>query len=110
LPKVTYIGADGSKYPVEIDEGQSLMEGAIFNDVPGIIGLCGGICSCATCHCYVEPEWAAKLPSPSEGELSMLDRATDRRSTSRLGCQIIVTEELDGLVISVPSRQSTGDL
>ncbi len=110
MAKVTYVTAAGVEYPVEIDDRQSLMEGAILNDVPGIIGLCGGICSCATCHCYIAPEWAAKIPHPSEGELGMLERATDRRPDSRLGCQVIVTDVLNGMVVHLPEHQSTGDV
>ena len=110
MPKVTYVTAAGVEYPVEIEGRQSLMEGAVLNDVPGIIGLCGGICSCATCHCYIGPEWQDKLQPPSDGELAMLDRAFDRRPESRLGCQVIVTEALDGMVVHLPEHQSTGEV
>jgi 2Fe-2S ferredoxin len=110
LAKVTYVTASGVEYPVEIDSKQTLMEGAVLNDVPGIIGLCGGICSCATCHCYVGPEWQAKLQPPSEGEFAMLERASDRRLESRLGCQVVVTEALDGMVVRLPEHQSTGEI
>jgi len=110
LPKVTYIESDGTEHIVELDPQMSLMEGSVLNEVPGIIGLCGGICSCATCHCYVGPEWAGRLPAPSEGELAMLERAAERRPESRLGCQIAVTEALDGMVVRLPSHQSTGEI
>ena len=110
MPNVTYIEANGAEHVVDVIEGCSLMEGSILNEVPGIIGLCGGICSCATCHCYIGPEWAARLPPPSEGELAMLERASDRRSESRLGCQIAVTQELDGMVVRLPEHQSTGEV
>lgn len=110
MPKVTYIEANGAAHTVEVDGELSLMEGSVLNEVPGVIGLCGGICSCATCHCYVGPEWAAKLAPPSEGELAMLERASDRRSESRLGCQVRVTEELDGIVVRLPEHQSTGEI
>jgi len=109
LPKITYVTAEGVEYPVDVGDQQSLMEGAILNDVPGIIGLCGGICSCATCHCYIDPEWAAKLSTPTEGELTMLERAFDRRPESRLGCQVVVTDAIDGMVVHLPVHQSTGD-
>jgi 2Fe-2S ferredoxin len=109
LPKVTYVEADGTAHTVEVDPQLSLMEGSILNEVPGIIGLCGGICSCATCHCYIGGEWAAKLSPPSEGELAMLERASDRRPESRLGCQVVVTEALDGIVVGLPSHQSIGE-
>ncbi len=110
MAKVTYVTAQGVEYPVDVGDRQSLMEGAILNDVPGIIGLCGGICSCATCHCYIGPDWAAKLPEPSDGELGMLERASDRRTDSRLGCQVIVTDALDGMVVHLPEHQSTGEI
>ncbi|MDB5395342.1 MAG: (2Fe-2S)-binding protein [Rhodospirillales bacterium] len=106
MPKVSYIEASGVQHIVDVGEQLSLMEGAVLNDVEGIVGLCGGICSCATCHCYIDDEWAAKLPTPSEGELTMLERAYDRRPNSRLGCQIAVTEMLDGLVVRLPAHQS----
>lgn len=109
MATITYVTAAGQEFPVEVEDQQSLMEGAILNDVPGIIGLCGGICSCATCHCYVGPDWAGKVPSPSEGELGMLERVSERRPESRLGCQVIVTSALDGMVVHLPEHQSTGE-
>ncbi len=110
MPNVTYIEANGAEHVVDVVDGCSVMEGSILNEVPGIIGLCGGICSCATCHCYIGDEWAAKLPPPSEGELAMLERASDRRADSRLGCQIAVTQKLDGMVVRLPEHQSTGEI
>lgn len=109
MPEITYVEADGSTHSVDVAEGLSLMEGAILNEVPGIIGLCGGICSCATCHCYVGPEWAAKTGTAGEGELSMLERAADRRPESRLGCQVSVTAEMEGMVVHLPAHQSAGE-
>lgn len=110
MPKITYIEANGAAHEVDLDPELSLMEGSVLNDIPGIIGLCGGICSCATCHCYIGAEWAAKLPPPSEGELTMLERAEDRRPESRLGCQIRVNDTLDGMVVRLPAHQSTGEI
>ncbi len=110
MPKVTYIEFNGTAHTVEVDPHMTLMEGSVLNEVPGIIGLCGGICSCATCHCYIGPEWADKLQPPSEGELAMLERASDRRPESRLGCQIVVTDALDGITVRLPEEQSTGDI
>jgi 2Fe-2S ferredoxin len=111
MPKVTYVEANGRRHTVEVDENQSLMEGAVFNDVPGIVGQCGGICSCATCHCYIGAEWSAKLKKPMEqGELATLELAWDRRAESRLGCQVAVTSELDGIVVHLPAHQSTGEV
>jgi 2Fe-2S ferredoxin len=110
VPKVTYVAADGTEYPVALDPGLSLMEGAVLNDVPGIIGLCGGICSCATCHCYIGAEWSSQLAAPTEGELAMLERASDRRPDSRLGCQVPVGAALDGMIVHLPAHQSTGEI
>jgi 2Fe-2S ferredoxin len=108
MPKVTYVEADGRRHTVEVDENQSLMEGAILNDVPGMVAQCGGICSCATCHCYIDPEWSAKIKQPiADGELSLLESAWDRRPESRLGCQVAVTDELDGIVVHLPAHQAT---
>ena len=109
VPKVTYIEASGVEHVVDVDPQLSVMEGSILNEVSGIIGLCGGICSCATCHCYIEDEWAAKLSPPSEGELTMLERASDRRPSSRLGCQVVVTDALDGMVVHLPAHQAIGE-
>ena len=105
MPKVTYIQPDGSASTVDADIGVSVMETAIDNDIPGIVAECGGACSCATCHVYVEPEWAEKLPTPDGLEDGMLDCALDRRANSRLSCQIEVTEDLDGLTVRVPEAQ-----
>jgi 2Fe-2S ferredoxin len=109
LPRITYVEFNGTRHEVDVDQELSLMEGSVLNEIPGIIGLCGGICSCATCHCYVGPEWADKLQPPSEGELTMLERAADRRPESRLGCQIRVNDDLDGMVVHLPEHQSSGE-
>ena len=109
MTRVTYIEAGGTEHTVDVGEQSSLMEGAILNDVPGIIGLCGGICSCATCHCYISSDWAEKLQPPSEGELTMLERAFDRRPDGRLGCQVVVTDAMEGIVVNLPAHQSAGE-
>jgi 2Fe-2S ferredoxin len=109
VPKVTFVEASGVEHVVDVDLQLSVMEGSILNEVPGIIGLCGGICSCATCHCYIEGEWADRLSPPSEGELTMLERASDRRPSSRLGCQVVVTDALDGMVVHLPAHQAIGE-
>lgn len=105
MPKVTYIQPDGETSVVEAVPGDSLMETAIDNDVDGIVAECGGACSCATCHVYVEPEWLGKLPPPDALEDGMLDCVLERHSNSRLSCQIRITDELDGLVVKVPEAQ-----
>ena len=81
------------------------MDGALDNNIPGIIGQCGGGCTCSTCHCYVEAAWVERLPAPHPDELDLLEYAVDRQATSRLSCQIRLTEDLDGLVVRLPERQ-----
>jgi 2Fe-2S ferredoxin len=105
MPKITYIDQDGTERAVEAELGATVMETAINNDVPGILATCGGSCSCATCHVYVDEEWFEKLPPLSLEELDMLDAAHDLEPNSRLSCQILVTEEIDGLVVKTPPRQ-----
>ena len=101
MPRVVYIEDDGTHVEVDVEEGYSVMEGAIMNGVEGIEAECGGACSCATCHCYIPEEWWDKLPKMDVIEDSMLEAATERRSNSRLTCQIPMTDELDGLVLEV---------
>ena len=101
MPRVVYIEDDGTHVEVDVEEGYSVMEGAIMNGVEGIEAECGGACSCATCHCYVQEDWWDKLPEMDVIEDSMLEAATERRSNSRLTCQIPMTDELDGLVLEV---------
>jgi 2Fe-2S ferredoxin len=105
VPKVTYIEPGGKQKVIQARTGATVMETAIDNDVAGIVAECGGACSCATCHVYVDPAWAAKLPPPEPQEDGMLDCVLDRQATSRLSCQIVLTDELDGLVVRVADEQ-----
>jgi 2Fe-2S ferredoxin len=105
MVKVTYIEPDGTAKVVEADPGVSVMETAVDNDIEGIVAECGGGCSCATCHVYVDESWLDKLPAPEPQEDGMLDCVLDRRTNSRLSCQIAITAELDGLVVAVPEEQ-----
>jgi ferredoxin, 2Fe-2S len=105
MPKVTYIQHDGTVDTVEAPSGTTVMEAAIDNDVPGIVAECGGACSCATCHVYVDPEWLEKIPPAEPQEEGMLECALDRRENSRLSCQISLDDSLDGLVVRVPEAQ-----
>ncbi|MGQ4276080.1 2Fe-2S iron-sulfur cluster-binding protein [Pseudidiomarina sp. E22-M8] len=105
MPKAIFIDHDGGQFEAEIPVGQSLMEGAVDNMIDGIIGECGGVMSCATCHCYVPKEWEDKLPSASEREEDMLDMAIDPQQNSRLSCQIEMTDELDGITVYLPRSQ-----
>jgi 2Fe-2S ferredoxin len=102
---VTYIQPNGAPRVVEAPAGTTAMEAAVDNDVAGIVAECGGACSCATCHVYVGPAWAGKLPPPSAQEDGMLGCVLDRRPTSRLSCQIVLKDDLDGLVVEVAKEQ-----
>lgn len=103
--KVTYIEPGGEQRQVELNEGDSLMDGAIENLVKGIDGDCGGMCACATCHVHIGPEWQAKLPPISGDEDDLLGIAEARDEQSRLGCQIKMAAELDGIVVRVADHQ-----
>jgi 2Fe-2S ferredoxin len=105
MPKIRFILHNGNEHVVDGESGRSVMEAAIDNMVPGIIADCGGNCSCATCHGYVDPDWIGKLEPISESEAAMLDGAMRVEPNSRLTCQIPLTEELDGIVIRLPISQ-----
>src|SRR5258706_14405173 len=96
---MTFIEADGATRDVKAVAGATVMEVAVRNGVNGIEAACGGACSCATCHVYVDAAWTDRLPAPDAGELGMLEFAEDVREASRLGCQIRLTAELDGLKV-----------
>jgi 2Fe-2S ferredoxin len=99
------IDPSGTEHALAAPSGWSLMEAAVKNDVGGIVADCGGACSCATCHVYVDPAWVDRLPAIEDMEDAMLDCAEERRSNSRLSCQIRLTAELDGLRVEVPENQ-----
>ena len=105
MPKITYKTHDDKSYAIDVQNGLTVMEGAIQNDIPGIDADCGGGMSCATCHVYVNEEWLDKLPVKEDGEEDMLDMAFEPKKNSRLSCQLIVSDILEGLVVSIPSKQ-----
>ena len=105
MPKITYIEISGKFQTIEVANGLSVMEGAVQNDIQGIDADCGGSMACATCHVYVKEEWFDKLPKKEDGEEDMLDMAYEPKKNSRLSCQLIVSDELDGLIVSTPSKQ-----
>lgn len=105
MPKVTYIEHDGTEHTLDLKVGQSVMEGAVKNNVPGIDADCGGACACATCHVSVDADWFEKTGGPSVMEESMLDFAQELTPTSRLSCQILMSEALDGLIVRLPESQ-----
>ena len=105
MPKITYIEHNGKSHALEVANGLSVMEGAVQNNIPGIDADCGGSCACATCHVYVDEKWFNKLPNKESAEEDMLDMAFEPKSSSRLSCQLTVSNELDGLVVNMPSKQ-----
>jgi 2Fe-2S ferredoxin len=106
LAKVICIGSTGEVHTVEAAVGDTVMAAAVRNGVPGIVAECGGNCSCATCHVYVDQAFATRVGPPGEMEEDLLDMAVaERRATSRLSCQIRVTEDLDGLTLEIPPEQ-----
>ena len=106
MPKITYKDNQGNSKTVEVENGLTVMEGAIQNDIPGIDADCGGSMACATCHVYVEEKWLDKILKAEEAEVDMIDMAYEPKKNSRLSCQLIVTDELDGLKVTTPAQQS----
>ena len=106
MPKITYTDHQGNSKTIEVEKGLTVMEGAIQNDISGIDADCGGSMACATCHVYVEEKWLDKIPKAEEAEVDMIDMAYEPKKNSRLSCQLIVSDELDGLVINTPSKQT----
>ena len=106
MAKINYITHDNQNFTIEVQNGLTVMEGAVQNDVPGIDADCGGGMACATCHVYVKENWLNKLPAKEDGEEDMLDMAFEPKTNSRLSCQLIVSDELDGLIVNIPSKQT----
>ena len=106
MPKITYIDNSGNKKTIEVASGLSVMEGAIQNNIPGIDADCGGSMACATCHVYVQEKWLNKLPKAEDAEVDMIDMAFEPKKNSRLSCQIIINDELDGLEVTTPEKQT----
>jgi 2Fe-2S ferredoxin len=105
MPKIIYLTPDGTRHEVEVEKGYSVMEGAINNNIEGIVAECGGACACATCHSYIDEAWLDKVAEMDDMEDSMLDAAFERKDNSRLTCQIEVSDELDGLVVHVAENE-----
>jgi len=106
MPKIIYIEFSGKEHQIEMPVGYSIMEGAIKNSIPGIDADCGGSCACATCHVYVDEKFIEKIPKAKESEQDMIDFVTNPQKNSRLSCQIMITDELDGIVVRMPQKQS----
>jgi len=105
MPRIVFIEASGRDYEIEAEVGLSLMENAVRNGIDGIVAECGGACSCATCHVYIDKAWLDKVGAPNAIEQEMLDFAYETQPNSRLSCQIKVVDELDGLTVHIPVRQ-----
>ena len=105
MGKVTYVEFDGSKHTIDLDDGLSIMEGAVRNGIRGIDGDCGGQRACATCHVFIDEGWICKVGTMSEQENELLELAPERGDTSRLSCQIAMSDELDGIVVLMPESQ-----
>ena len=106
MAKIKYIDFQGNSKTIEVENGLTVMEGAIQNDIPGIDADCGGSMACATCHVYVEEKWLNKIPKVEEAEVDMIDMAFEPKKNSRLSCQLIITDELNGLIVTTPEKQS----
>ena len=106
MAKITYHTHDNKTHTIDVQNGLTVMEGAIQNDIQGIDADCGGGMACATCHVYVNEDWIDKLPKAEEAEEDMIDMAYEPRKNSRLSCQLIVSEELDGLIVTTPAKQT----
>jgi len=105
MAKIIYIESNNKLHTIDVQNGLTVMEGAVQNNIPGIDADCGGSMACATCHVYVKEEWFDKLPKKEDGEEDMLDMAFEPNKFSRLSCQLLVSDELDGLIVSTPSKQ-----
>ena len=106
MAKIVFTTHDNQKFEVDVQNGLTVMEGAVQNDIPGIDADCGGGMACATCHVYVKEDWLNKLSKKEDGEEDMLDMAFEPKTNSRLSCQIIVSDEIDGLEVDIPSKQA----
>ena len=105
MPKVTYIEVNGTQHEANLPTGLTVMEGARRDEIPGIDADCGGACSCATCHVYVDEAWVERVGGPGANEKDMLELAVEVKSNSRLACQIQIRPELDGLIVHLPATQ-----
>ena len=106
MAKITYKDFQGNSKTINVNNGLTVMEGAIQNEIPGIDADCGGSMACATCHIYIKDEWFDKIPKAEDAEVDMIDMAYEPKKNSRLSCQIIVSDELDGLEIATPEKQT----
>jgi ferredoxin, 2Fe-2S len=105
--RLKFVTSAGVTIETQGQPGQSLMEAALDSEIPGIVAECGGALACGTCHVYVADAWAVRLPAPTQFEKSMIQETIEPRSTSRLSCQIMLADALDGLTVEVPAHQAS---
>lgn len=105
MPIINFVTHDGNQFEADVEVGKTVMEGAVDNMIDGILAECGGACSCATCHCYVEKKWLEFTGSPGDMESEMLEIVPEPKDNSRLSCQMVVTEEMDGMTVHLPESQ-----
>ncbi len=101
MPKLIVVNRDGEETPIEAQPGLSVMEVIRDNGFDDLLALCGGACSCATCHVFVDPAFVDKLPPVSEDENDLLDSSEHRKETSRLSCQLVVSDAIDGMKVEI---------
>lgn len=106
MPRINYIESSGATRTIEAEAGLTLMEAAKLNNVMGIEAICEGMCSCATCHCYIDSKWHGLLPKASAMETAMLEQAVLRTADSRLSCQIVINEDLEDIIVIIPAAQA----
>jgi len=106
MAKITYIEHSGKSHTIEVQNGLTVMEGAVQNNIPGIDADCGGSMACATCHVYVKEKWFNQLPKKEDGEEDMLDMAHEPNKFSRLSCQLTVSDKLEGMIVNLPEKQN----
>lgn len=105
MPLINYVDANGNQFEADVEVGSNVMQGAVDNMIDGILAECGGACACATCHCYVDDAWKDKMPAVESSEQDLLEAVVDPKDNSRLSCQLVVTEDMDGLVVHLPASQ-----
>ena len=105
MPTITVIEFDGQDHTIEAESGKTLMESVLENGIAGIDADCGGGCACGTCHCFIAEDYIVKAGTPSPIENSMLDMRPDKEATSRLSCQVDVSDDMDGMIVRLPEYQ-----
>ncbi len=105
MPVINYIEANGTKHEVDVASGENIMQGAVDNMIDSILAECGGACACATCHCYVDDAWSDKIPAAESAEKDLLEAVVEPKENSRLSCQIVVTDDMEGFTVHLPESQ-----